>query len=106
MLVLLLLTLFEAIYHFHVDNEDLAWRVIGLAARLSLEMGLHRSETYEKHITTEPARSTSLKVFWCIYVLDRRWSYGTGRGFALQESDIDSSLPRPVSTNVGKASDR
>lgn len=86
-----------SIYHFHVDNEDLAWRIIGLAARLALELGLHRVETYEKQFSTEPLRSRALEVFWSIYVLDRRWSYGTGRGFALQETDFVQTLPRPVS---------
>jgi len=86
-----------SIYHFHVDNEDLAWRIIGLAARLALELGLHRIETYDKQFPSEPLRSRALEVFWSIYVLDRRWSYGTGRGFALQETDFVQTLPRPVS---------
>lgn len=86
-----------SIYHFHVDNEDLAWRIIGLAARLALELGLHRIETYDKQFPNEPLRSRALEIFWSIYVLDRRWSYGTGRGFALQETDFVQTLPRPVS---------
>lgn len=94
-----------SIYHFHVDNEDLAWRIIGLAARLSLELGLHRIETYEKHFPDEPIRSRALEVFWSMYVLDRRWSYGTGRGFALQETDFLQSLPRPVSHEIASAED-
>jgi len=86
-----------SIYHFHIDNEDMAWRIIGLASRLALELGLHRVETYDKHFPSEPLRSRALEVFWSIYVLDRRWSYGTGRGFALQDTDFVQTLPRPVS---------
>lgn len=63
---------------------------------MSLEIGLHRIDTYEKHFAAEPGRSAALRIFWSIYVLDRRFSYGTGRGFALQESDIDQTLPKPV----------
>ena len=34
-------------------------------------------------------------LFWSIYVLDRRWSFGTGMPFALQDSDIDPQLSKP-----------
>ena len=80
---------------FHRDNEGTSWRVIGLAARLCIELGLHRSETY--HIMTEEQRDSTMLLFWAIYSLDRRWSFGTGMPFALQESDLDPNLPRPVS---------
>ncbi|KAI9839870.1 MAG: hypothetical protein M1819_000062 [Sarea resinae] len=84
-----------SMYHFHRDEEALAWRVIGLTARLCLEYGLHRRETYEKAFLTEEERLRALKFFWSIYVLDRRWSLGTGMPFALQDSDLDPLLPEP-----------
>jgi regulator of sirC expression with transglutaminase-like and TPR domain len=37
------------------------------------------------------------RVFWVIYVLDRRWSFGTSLSFALVDRDIDPELPEPVS---------
>lgn len=83
-------------YHFHTDDEGLSWRVIGLAARLCIELGLHRSETYSK-MADEEQRMAAIKLFWSIYTLDRRWSFGTGMSFALQDTDIDPNLPKPVS---------
>jgi hypothetical protein len=68
-------------YHFTKDDEALAWRVIGLAARHCLE---------------PDEQAAAIRTFWCIYVLDRRWSFGTGMPFALQDTDIDSNLPKPV----------
>ncbi|KAF2154722.1 fungal-specific transcription factor-like protein [Myriangium duriaei CBS 260.36] len=82
-----------AIYEFHSDNESTAWRVIGLTARSSIELGLHRRETYDK--IPDEDRDLTILLFWSIYTLDRRWSFGTGMPFALQDSDIDSQLPRP-----------
>lgn len=35
-------------------------------------------------------------LFWAVYNLDRRWSFGTGMPFAMQDSDIDPLLPKPV----------
>ena len=49
-----------------------------------------------KSFPDEQGRSWVVKLFWSIYVLDRRWSFGMGRPFALQDSDIDPALPQPV----------
>lgn len=35
-------------------------------------------------------------LFWSVYVLDRRWSFGTGLPFALPGETIDPRLPKPV----------
>jgi hypothetical protein len=86
-------------YHFHRDDEGLAWRNVGLAARQCLEMGLHRRETYDNGtFKTAEERAFAIRTFWSVYVLDRRWSFGTGLPFALQERDIDPELPKPVSS--------
>ena len=81
-------------YEFHRDNESTSWRIIGLTARLCIELGLHRRETYDA-ISDENERNETALLFWTVYILDRRWSFGTGMPFALQESDIDSQLPKP-----------
>lgn len=87
-------------YHFHTDNEGLSWRVIGTAARLCLELGLHRAETYNTMFKDEEERMGAIKLFWSIYNLDRRWSFGTGMSFALRESDLDPNLPKPVGYQI------
>ncbi|ATZ54765.1 hypothetical protein BCIN_11g01030 [Botrytis cinerea B05.10] len=84
-----------AIFHFHCDEEALAWRIIGQVARMSIELGLHRRDSFFKVVTDERERIAITKLFWSIYVLDRRWSFGTGMPFAIQDSDIDPSLPEP-----------
>ncbi|KAL6706789.1 hypothetical protein ACN47E_005125 [Coniothyrium glycines] len=84
-----------AMYHFTKDDEALAWRVVGLAARHCLELGLHRRETYATQFPDPEEQASAIRTFWCIYVLDRRWSFGTGMPFALQDADIDINLPKP-----------
>ncbi|KAK5160103.1 hypothetical protein LTS14_002210 [Recurvomyces mirabilis] len=88
------LLVMTAMYEFHRDNEGTSWRIIGLTARLCIELGLHRRETYEI-MTDEGERQETLLLFWAIFVLDRRWSFGTGMPFALQDADIDPLLPKP-----------
>lgn len=82
-------------YHFHRDDEALAWRIVGLAARQCLELGLHRRETYTSIFTDPDDQAAAIRTFWSVYVLDRRWSFGTGMPFALQDADIDPNLPKP-----------
>ncbi|KAF2200336.1 fungal-specific transcription factor-like protein [Delitschia confertaspora ATCC 74209] len=84
-----------AIYYFQRDDEALAWRIIGLAARQCLELGLHRRETYSAIFTDAKEHSQAVRTFWSVYVLDRRWSFGTGMPFTLQDPDIDPNLPKP-----------
>jgi hypothetical protein len=86
-------------YHFTRDDEGLAWRVSGLAARHCLELGLHRRDTYAALFPNPEDQAVAIRTFWTIYVLDRRWSFGTGMPFALQDADIDSNLPKPVCHN-------
>ncbi|KAF1946134.1 hypothetical protein EJ02DRAFT_337101 [Clathrospora elynae] len=84
-----------AMYHFTRDDEVLAWRVTGLAARQCLELGLHRRETYPSLFPDPEEQASAIRTFWSIYVLDRRWSFGTGMPFALQDADIDDNVPKP-----------
>lgn len=59
-------------------------------------MGLHRKENLEKNIPDTETRHWATRLFYCIYVLDRRWSFGTGLPFALHDADIDPDLPDMV----------
>lgn len=63
---------------------------------MCIELGLHRRDSLFKVITDEAERADAIRVFWSIYVLDRRWSFGTGLPFTLQDADIDPTLPEPV----------
>ncbi|KAJ5466555.1 hypothetical protein N7539_009511 [Penicillium diatomitis] len=84
-----------SILHFQMDEETLAWRTIGIVERMCLEKGLHRSESLKHSSITATGRDRALRLFWSIYILDMRWSFGTGMPFALEDADIDPSLPEP-----------
>ncbi|KAI1910931.1 hypothetical protein LOZ61_004132 [Ophidiomyces ophidiicola] len=84
-----------ATYHFHTDNDALAYRSIGIAARMCLEIGLHRRDAVLKAFHTDEELAAANKLFWSVYSLDRRWSVGTGLPFTIQDEDIDPYLPDP-----------
>ncbi|KAF5686679.1 hypothetical protein FDENT_5682 [Fusarium denticulatum] len=77
------------------SEELLAWRSIGIAARQALEMGLHRKRSLLDNFKDTDSRRLATRVFWCVYVLDRRWSFGTSLSFALVDKDVDPELPKP-----------
>ncbi|KAJ5597205.1 hypothetical protein N7537_007289 [Penicillium hordei] len=81
-------------YYFYADEDErMAWRTIGIAARQCFELGLHHLQGYSKF--DEEASRSALVLFWSVFALDRRWSFGTGLPFSIQEEDIDLSLPEP-----------
>ncbi|ROW01361.1 hypothetical protein VMCG_05845 [Cytospora schulzeri] len=81
-------------YRFLSNDEVLAWRVMGQVARLCLEMGIHRRDVIAK-IEGEQQRKNAINTFWSAYVLDRRWSFGTGFPFVVHDDKIDPQLPYP-----------
>jgi hypothetical protein len=92
----------QATYHFHTDDDAMAYRVIGLAARMCLELGFHRRDALMKSFPNEEQWPSITRIFWTIYSLDRRWSLGTGLPFVIQDEDIDPNLPEPVSWIVSR----
>ncbi|KAF5559116.1 hypothetical protein FPHYL_7154 [Fusarium phyllophilum] len=74
------------IFFFLNDREKEAWRLVGTIVRLS-----HERSSQEEETALEKISDT---FFWSLYTLDRRWSFGTGLPFAVQDSEINRpSLP-------------
>ncbi|KAM6520191.1 hypothetical protein FALCPG4_013744 [Fusarium falciforme] len=80
-----------ALYYYHLDEEVRTGRIIGFAARLCLEMGLHRRATVNSFANSEE-QAAALQTFWCVYMLERRTSLGQGIPFYIQDCHIDPTL--------------
>lgn len=89
-----------SIYFCHTEEELFAWRAIGRACRQTLEMGLHRKQSLFDNFKHGEERRLAIQVFWVVYELDRRWSFGTSLSFALNDRDIDTPLPLPEPENA------
>ncbi|KAJ4035296.1 hypothetical protein NW761_014884 [Fusarium oxysporum] len=81
-----------ALYHYHLDEEVRTGRIVGFAARLCLEMGLHRRSVVEKIFPNVEERSAAFRTFCSVYMLERRTSLGQGIPFSIQDSHVDPSL--------------
>jgi hypothetical protein len=91
----------QSIYWFHCGEDLLAWRAIGNAGREALEVGLHRRTSLFENFKDPKERDLAIRCFWCVYILDRRWSYGTSLSFGISDRDIDPQLPEPVRRSIG-----
>ncbi|KAK9251319.1 fungal-specific transcription factor domain-containing protein [Lipomyces tetrasporus] len=81
-------------YQFHTDLESLAYRTICFCAILAIELGLHRSSKMFQMFPDPMQRERCRALFWCVYVVDRRMAFSTGRPFTLRDEDIDQELPQ------------
>ncbi|KAL2849852.1 hypothetical protein BJY01DRAFT_245789 [Aspergillus pseudoustus] len=72
-------------------NEELkAWRMIGIAARACLELGLHGYKPSE-----DRGIGFSKVLFACVYDLDKRCSFFANLPWTLQDKDIDVGVLSP-----------
>uniref|UniRef100_A0A8H7K531 Zn(2)-C6 fungal-type domain-containing protein n=1 Tax=Bionectria ochroleuca TaxID=29856 RepID=A0A8H7K531_BIOOC len=85
-----------SIFFFQIDEEALAWRMIGMVQRMCMELGLHRAETYSEAGIVALGEHKASRLFWSVYALDVRWSMGTGMPNHLDFMDIEPTLPRPT----------
>lgn len=83
-------------WQFLADNDTLAWRFTGIVARWCLEIGMNQSHFIRQMPGSNHDRKMAVRLFWCIHTLDRRWGFGNGLPFVIQDSDIDESFPEPV----------
>ncbi|KOS18786.1 putative transcriptional regulatory protein [Escovopsis weberi] len=78
----------KCIYLFLTDRENLAWRGIGIVMRLIVELNARNVDASNSQ--QSPSDSTRFdRMFWTIFTLDRRWSFGTGLPFSVHDSDIE-----------------
>lgn len=83
------------LYLFRLDANQRAERILALAISNSHIAGLNRQKTFERM----PAFQDQMyrRVWWAIYVLDRRMSLETGRPFLIQDTHVDTAMPANLS---------
>ncbi|KND87152.1 Positive regulator of purine utilization [Tolypocladium ophioglossoides CBS 100239] len=81
------------------------WHIVGISARMCLELGLHREAMYQVARTNSTPGGPSCispdaedhairrLCFWCVFALDRVVSITLGRPLAICREDIDVEMP-------------
>jgi hypothetical protein len=84
------------------DNSASMWHLVGIAARICLELGLHRESAYplkwssdldQAAIERYCQQEVSRRSFWCLIAMDRVTSNILGRPLAIRDEDVDALLP-------------
>lgn len=94
------------------DTSASLWHLIGVAARMVFELGLHKRTTYNivgngnSDATTQDRTNreiveTKRRCFWCVLAMDRVASFVLGRPLAIQLEDVDAELPYIDTTKLG-----
>ncbi|RSM09061.1 hypothetical protein CDV31_007828 [Fusarium ambrosium] len=83
----LVLIILGSIFFFLSDQEILAWRGIGTVFRLLQELE-DTPDRLQPRVLPNDRGVISPEFYWSVYTLDRRWSFGTGLPFAVQDSDV------------------
>lgn len=80
---------------FRLDANQKAARVHALSVSVAQTIGLHRQSTIEKM----PAYYNQLysRVWWSLYLLDRRLALESGKPYIIQDSNVDTALPLDLS---------
>lgn len=83
------------VYLFRLDAHGSAEKILALAISHAHHLGLQRERVVSamSPFQSEMAR----RLWWCIYLLDRRLAIETGRPFLIQDINVDVGLPGNVS---------
>ncbi|KAI9373484.1 fungal-specific transcription factor domain-containing protein [Aspergillus egyptiacus] len=92
-LILLQTLSLMVIYLFRLDIVSKAEKVLALAISHAYHLGLHRSQA-EIHRIGPSETEMFRRVWWCLYVLDRRLAIEGGHPFLISDLDINTPLPR------------
>ncbi|KAJ5663072.1 hypothetical protein N7507_003803, partial [Penicillium longicatenatum] len=86
--------LLMVVYLFRIDAHGPAEKVLALSISHAHHLGLHRNRVVESMASFESEMSRRL--WWCLYLLDRRLAIETGRPFLIQDVNVDVGYPRNV----------
>ncbi|KAJ5734951.1 uncharacterized protein N7483_000076 [Penicillium malachiteum] len=87
--------LLMVVYLFRLDAHGSAEKVIALSISHAHHIGLQRDRVVA---SMNPFQAElSRRLWWCLYLMDRRLAIETGRPFLIQDVNVDVGLPQNVS---------
>jgi len=88
----------QVVYLFRLDAHGSAEKLLALSISHSHHIGLQRRQVVDTMDTFNGEMSRRL--WWCIYLMDRRLAIETGRPFLIQDLNVDVGLPRRMSDEL------
>ncbi|KAH9487280.1 Positive regulator of purine utilization [Psilocybe cubensis] len=85
-----------AVYSLRCTEGPSVWHLVGIALRLSIELGLHRKASRQARLRDPYTVELRRRIFWSAYGLDRFMALNMGRPLGIQDADIDVELPMDI----------
>lgn len=80
------------LYLIRTDRDSVClYDLITDSLRICLELGLNKTKTYENIPEDEKLRF--MRLWWCVYLLERMITIAVGKPYSLDESLVDDDLP-------------
>lgn len=98
----ILLICHHGIFSSHCDTSASIWHLVGIGARVCIELGLHLKQ--RRLNDNAPGRvglvtfeeEMRRRCFWCLYNLDRVVSFTLGRPVVIRDEEVNTLLPSPL----------
>ncbi|EPE04411.1 zinc c6 transcription factor [Ophiostoma piceae UAMH 11346] len=91
------LTLLLAIHSMRSPSGTSVWHLSGLTIRQCIELGLHKQRAINaQSANVVRADQHKKRLFWSVYIFERKTALVLGRPFALSDEEIDLQLPFPL----------
>jgi hypothetical protein len=87
-----------SLYYLNVEDENLSYKLTGLAVRCAYEIGLHLRSREAGH--SPYVIELRRRAWWCLYLLDRRTSVSLGRPASIHNNELDVDYPTPLDDSV------
>lgn len=81
----------QGIFLPSTESRDAGYNLLGLALRMAVNMGIHRSfgaDSLHPHV-----RELRNRLWWSVYVAERIFSVEMGRPLAINDAEIDAPFP-------------
>ena len=85
-----------------LDANERAQKILSLAIVHAQHLGIHLSQTHDDMSSFESEMFK--RVWWCMYILDRRVALALGRPFIIQDNNIKVGLPKDLEMNTPSSS--
>lgn len=83
------------VYLLPLDAIERGQKVLSIAISYAHQVGIHRQKVLNRMSLFDDEMYR--RIWWCIYIMDRRYALETGRPFLTQDFNIDSAMPRNCS---------
>lgn len=83
------------VYLFRLDANERASKILAILISHLHHLGIHRREIVSRMAVYESEKFSRL--WWCVYILDRRLSIETGLPFVIQDANVSTALPTNLS---------